>query len=161
MTLSVPTMCCFQIYVWWFCHRQAIKRLSKPHTVLFSFFFFFFFFFFLLLLFFLFFFIFFVLFCFLFVVCVCLFFVVFFFVFFLVFFFFFFFFFFSKSLFKAIGIVGEACLPSNAYFPWTPDYTPFILSTCLSVWAFLCEFGFMIFWNTIVVCWPQTHKYQM
>ena len=23
-------------------------------------------------------------------------------------------------------MVGEACLPSNAYYPWTPDYT-FIL----------------------------------
>ena len=20
-------------------------------------------------------------------------------------------------------MVGEACLPSNAYYPWTPDYT--------------------------------------
>ena len=22
-----------------------------------------------------------------------------------------------------MGMVGEACLPSNAYYPWTPDYT--------------------------------------
>ena len=42
-------------------------------------------------------------------------------------------FFFSKSLFRLIGIVGEACLPSNAYFPWTPNCIPFILSQCLSV----------------------------
>ena len=24
-----------------------------------------------------------------------------------------------------MGMVGEACLPSNAYYPWTPDYTLF------------------------------------
>ena len=28
---------------------------------------------------------------------------------------------FSQSLFRLIGIVDEACLPSNAYFSWTPD----------------------------------------
>ena len=26
-------------------------------------------------------------------------------------------------------MVGEACLPSNAYYPRTPDYTPFILGS--------------------------------
>ena len=25
--------------------------------------------------------------------------------------------------FRPMGMVGEACLPSNAYYPWTPDYT--------------------------------------
>ena len=40
---------------------------------------------------------------------------------------------FPKSLFRLIGMVGEAWLPSNAYFPWTPDYIPFILGLCLSV----------------------------
>ena len=34
------------------------------------------------------------------------------------------------SLFR---LIGEACFPSNAYFPWIPKYTPFILSPCLSV----------------------------
>ena len=29
-------------------------------------------------------------------------------------------------------MVGEACLPSDAYFPWTPYYTPFIQGPCLS-----------------------------
>ena len=38
-----------------------------------------------------------------------------------------------KSLFRLIGMMGEACFPSNAYFPWIPDYTPFILGPCLSV----------------------------
>ena len=41
-------------------------------------------------------------------------------------------------------MVGEACLSSNVCFPWTPDYTPFILGQCLSVclsehsYFFLC-----------------------
>ena len=26
-------------------------------------------------------------------------------------------------LFRPVGMVGEACLQSNAYYPWTPDYT--------------------------------------
>ena len=25
--------------------------------------------------------------------------------------------------FRSVGMVGEACLPSNAYYPRTPDYT--------------------------------------
>ena len=25
--------------------------------------------------------------------------------------------------FRPMGVVGEACLPSNAYYPRTPDYT--------------------------------------
>ena len=25
--------------------------------------------------------------------------------------------------FRPMGMVGEACLPSNVYYPWTPDYT--------------------------------------
>ena len=25
--------------------------------------------------------------------------------------------------FRPMGMVGKACLPSNAYYPWTPDYT--------------------------------------
>ena len=25
------------------------------------------------------------------------------------------------------GYKGEACLPSSAYFPWTPNYTKFML----------------------------------
>ena len=41
----------------------------------------------------------------------------------------------SKSLFRLICMVGEACLSSNDYFPWTPDYITFIKS--LSVWTFL------------------------
>ena len=44
---------------------------------------------------------------------------------------------FSKSLFRLIGMVGEAYFPSNAYFSWTPDYTQFILFSCLSDWTFL------------------------
>ena len=31
-------------------------------------------------------------------------------------------------------MVGEACLPSNAYFAWTPEYTRFF---CLFVRTFL------------------------
>ena len=34
-------------------------------------------------------------------------------------------------------MVGEACLLINAYLPWMPDYTPFILGPCLSIWTFL------------------------
>ena len=34
-----------------------------------------------------------------------------------------------KSLFRLIGIVGEARLPSNAYFSRTPDYIPFMLAS--------------------------------
>ena len=41
---------------------------------------------------------------------------------------------FHKSLLRLIGMVGKTCLPSNAYFLWTPDYTPFILGPCLSVY---------------------------
>ena len=37
------------------------------------------------------------------------------------------------SLVRLIGMVGKACLPSNAYFPRTPDYIPFILCLCLPV----------------------------
>ena len=29
-------------------------------------------------------------------------------------------------------MVGEAYLSGNAYFPWTPDYTPFILGPYLN-----------------------------
>ena len=36
------------------------------------------------------------------------------------------------SFHSLVDTVGEACLPNNAYFPWTPDYTPFILGLCLS-----------------------------
>ena len=32
---------------------------------------------------------------------------------------------------------GRSMLPSNAYFPWMPDYTPFILGPCLSIWTVL------------------------
>ena len=67
---------------------------------------------------------------------------------------------FPKSLFRLIGMVGEAWIPRNAYFPWTPDYTPFILGPCLSLWTFTIidfmifrkyDFGMLIFrilkWN--------------
>ena len=30
--------------------------------------------------------------------------------------------------FKAMGMVGEACLPSNAYYPRTPDCTLYSVS---------------------------------
>ena len=43
---------------------------------------------------------------------------------------------------KLIGMVCETCLSSSAYFPWTPDYTQFIL-------AFVSIY-FMIFRNTIL-----------
>ena len=43
---------------------------------------------------------------------------------------------FPISLFRLIGMVGEACLPSNAYFPWTPDYTPSNMVPCLSILIF-------------------------
>ena len=33
--------------------------------------------------------------------------------------------------------MGEACLPSNDYFPWTPGCTQFIWGPYLSVWTFL------------------------
>ena len=29
----------------------------------------------------------------------------------------------TVSSFRPMGMVGEACLPSNAYYPRTPDYT--------------------------------------
>ena len=35
-------------------------------------------------------------------------------------------------------MVGEACLSNNAYFLWTPDYTPFILGPCLSELSLFC-----------------------
>ena len=59
-------------------------------------------------------------------------------------------------------MVGEAWLPSNAYFRLTPDYIPFTLSPCLSVWTLLIFAfvynDFMIFFlNTILACWPQIH----
>ena len=44
---------------------------------------------------------------------------------------------FPKSLLMLIGMVGEARLPSNVYFPWTPDYIPFILGPCVPDWTFL------------------------
>ena len=31
--------------------------------------------------------------------------------------------------FRPMGMVGEACLPSNAYYPRTHDYTLFILGS--------------------------------
>ena len=43
----------------------------------------------------------------------------------------------SKSLFKLMGMMSEACLPSNAYSSGTPDDTSFILGPCLFVWTFL------------------------
>ena len=39
---------------------------------------------------------------------------------------------FPKSLFRLVGMVGKACLSGNAYFTWTPGYTPLILDPCLS-----------------------------
>ena len=40
-------------------------------------------------------------------------------------------------------MVDETCLPSNAYFPWTPDYTPFSLGPCLSVCLNILNFAFV------------------
>ena len=68
---------------------------------------------------------------------------------------------FPKSHFRLIGMACEACLPSTAYFPLTPDYTPFILGPCLSVWTFLilalCISTSWFFRNTILIYWPQTN----
>ena len=72
---------------------------------------------------------------------------------------------FPKSLFK---LMGEVCSPSNAYFLWTSDYTPFNLLPCLSVWTFLiwslCTstlwFSEILFWyvdlrlTLLVTCRP-------
>ena len=55
---------------------------------------------------------------------------------------------------RLIGMVGEACLPSDAYFPWTPDYTPFILGPCPSVCLNIPNFAF-VYINCIY--WPQIH----
>ena len=32
----------------------------------------------------------------------------------------------STASFRSMGMVDEACLPSNAYYPRTPDYTFFL-----------------------------------
>ena len=46
--------------------------------------------------------------------------------------------------FRSMGMVGEACLPSNAYYPRTPDYTLYSgLHVCLSEHSdssFVCGF---------------------
>ena len=39
---------------------------------------------------------------------------------------------FTKSQFRLIGMVGEACLPSNAYFLYILDYTPLF-------WVYFCQ----------------------
>ena len=66
---------------------------------------------------------------------------------------------FPKSPIRLIGMSGEAYLPSNAYFPWVPDYTPLILDPCLSVWKFiilpLCISTLWFSEIMILVCWPQ------
>ena len=52
-----------------------------------------------------------------------------------------------------IDMVGEACLPSNAYFAWMPDYSPFTLGPYLPDWLNIPNFviiDFMIFLNTIL-----------
>ena len=52
-----------------------------------------------------------------------------------------------------MGMVGEACLLSNAYYPRTPDYPvhPLFWGPCLLVWTFwfiirlqIYEFGFQL-----------------
>ena len=40
-------------------------------------------------------------------------------------------------------MVDEACLPVIAYFPWTLDYTPFMLGSCLSVLTFLIAYVYI------------------
>ena len=53
--------------------------------------------------------------------------------------------------FRPMGMVGEACLPSNAYYPRTPDYT-----LCLLVWTFWFVIRLWIYeWITALVPWPQ------
>ena len=62
----------------------------------------------------------------------------------------------ENSFVQAMGMVGEACLPSNAYYPRTPDYT-----RCSGVHVCWSEhsdssfvYGFMS-WITALVPWPQ------
>ena len=52
---------------------------------------------------------------------------------------------FPKPLFRLIDMVSEPCLPSNAYFSWTPDYTAFffgIMFVCLNIPNFVCVYEF-------------------
>ena len=58
-------------------------------------------------------------------------------------------------LFRLIGIVVEICLPTNAYFPRTPDCTLFILGHVF--YLIISNFAFvyvdsMVYRNTILVC---------
>ena len=46
--------------------------------------------------------------------------------------------------FRAMGMVGEACLPSNAYYPRTPDYTLYSgVHVCWSEHSDSFVYGFM------------------
>ena len=52
---------------------------------------------------------------------------------------------------------GSTLIISNAYFPWTPDYTPFTLGSFLSFCLNIPNFSFvyidlMIFQYMILVC---------
>ena len=55
---------------------------------------------------------------------------------------------FPKPLFRLIGMVSDACLSRNTYFPWTSDYTQFIFGPYLFIWTFLfflCVYPFYDF----------------
>ena len=66
-------------------------------------------------------------------------------------------------------MVGEACLPSKAYFPWTPDYTLFIylifggsMFVSLNIPNFAFEYIYYDFSeNTILVCLPQSYLFTL
>ena len=67
----------------------------------------------------------------------------------------------SKFLFRLKGIVEEACSPSSSYFPWTPEFSPFILGPYLSVGLKIPDLAFvyidlLIFQHMILLFWHQT-----
>ena len=61
--------------------------------------------------------------------------------------------------FMPMGMVGEACLPSNANHPRTPDYT--LYSGCLLVWTFwfATTFQFPLFDLVILLIRRRCHTF--
>ena len=51
----------------------------------------------------------------------------------------------SPVMFRPMGMVGEACLPSNAYYPRTPDFTLYsgVHSVGLNILILSFVYGFM------------------
>ena len=59
--------------------------------------------------------------------------------------------------FRLIGMVSWACLPSNAYFSWTPDYTLLLGSMSIRLNILICHLSVNPCVCSIAsVHWPQT-----